>query len=1361
TSFDKENTDTYLVEVLCIPPSSPDFTQLMQKGKVRIQSEIKAQGVSPQVYARAYRLRAMRAIELGKKRTLKIGNENVKFLIRNAVLYPQLLEFRPAVIFKRAEVLLNGGVSRKTIRRHYAILAEDPDIVLQRIVRTGYSVSCSSKLKNTAIAVAILGLLPIFGLKAFFALPLLGVCVTKNNSDPFIRSLFERIVLALIPLGVTLTLSFYFGCHYLAACSTFWGALIAKSIVGGIARGSGSYMNQMIRGEKINLAMIVKWALAGLFIFGPLIFGAWYGFLIYFVPSNLWKVILDVTVCTFVITLPLSFLYQKYIIRNDTTKINYKTFVKNFLSFYAYNTLYWGIGLYIGWSYWPDQIVLIAGNMSVFWSGVIQYFLDLWLKRNKEAQSITQPLPEPRILAQQIQPAINRGIYSNIEYYHVFILDIIPSPEYLTRLIDAIPVNTMPLVWTVDEIRAFSVYMPSLIHKLQEGFGYEKIRELTGIDGIPDEEKVLRAIFQLQVEIAARIATMDSFIIQNRGDAKTFLNKIHVYNRLTALMLAVGLLEPGEALFLAEELVNGKEVELLIEIKKRLIHYMEILPLACVLTKKIKYTAALTEEEKVRFGYINWLKAELGDNLQAIVLYGSAAREKVNFNDYDNWVVVHDLDKAYEKLRGTALTYQGGVVTVRGKKEDGKEATLNLVPANIFSKVFRFNALCDRTIDTCKVIYGEIEVYEITVDELLERSVGSVYQRLKTLRTTAIMMARNPAEIVKKDKLFEFFMKNAQFIMSVGINDREGLRMFSKAELKQRLQAMGIQIYEYRDDLAYVRKAMIQTVVDAAFIHREFFTGRLPRLHSFLDFNAINPRVRTNMLRAARRTVVELCALPGSEMPEFTPPENSSKRKEGYLGNITPRQIKERKHLIRKGLLTLEPIPGFPDFAMGQEYLNIKFYKLVYSAQAPPEDILEPYIFFIYKRDKNILEIIISEEAHRVLQELPRDKLLDSLEVISFHEGIEKKSRSHKKADKETRARFPVVTEELAGFFNNQESNNWNNCSPAAFMRRKNAISSLEEILGTYSEFNSVIKENVMLKVKLAELGRHGTTVMVGRLSGSLGLNKGGRICLSADLFSKTNPASSNLIYMILCHEEKRHGSINEEAEAIRREVGAWNSFTDKEKEEILNWVIGYVTEKHTSSFRFVLLDFMRLAKKLENDPKDEETLLNFSIRQYGELHLRKEFRIPHYLTHWIVALMIFVGTWAALTVSTYWHFIIPLALAFAVLYYYLAKVTEKRLLNKYLDADFRSNILSSVTDGEKNEAEKITKLLRKISWVYKLSLVRNMVNERKKLLAESILINIIAPNVSIQAPRQSILRSALCRRIVLEDILASKDRTI
>jgi hypothetical protein len=447
-------------------------------------------------------------------------------------------------------------------------------------------------------------------------------------------------------------------------------------------------------------------------------------------------------------------------------------------------------------------------------------------------------------------PRTNKA-FGDIRAFQTIVISPGLSFPFFRKLIDETPRDVFPQPWTLQEIERMGIYLPSQYRKIEETLD-GRLQRLVLTNPVSEEESMIRTIFQLQTELAQKISTLDSFILENRGGEKTVLNKIYLYNRFTAILVATGLMDPRAAEYLPYE-YRGDPRDLLIKIKKRMIEYLEQLPMACRSMEMItaKAPSPLPGDEPRKFGYVEWLKKQLGENLQAVVVYGSSARENEDYHDYDNWVIVKDLDQAYSKLKGAGLTYDIATGQVHWQGKEGKEVTLNLATESLYAFASRYNQFCDRALNQCKIIYGSVRFYKVTQEEVLERSISSCYIRLKMLRSCAVWIARNPEEIVGKPALFEFFVKNAQFFMTVRLNLHDKFRVISKEELRAELAKIGIAPIPYEPDPAYIARNMIQAAVNASRIHALFLQDVTP------DFSFFDPQKIPKAIKTSMRTVLQ------------------------------------------------------------------------------------------------------------------------------------------------------------------------------------------------------------------------------------------------------------------------------------------------------------------------------------------------------------------------------------------------------------------------------------------------------------------------------------------------------------------------
>ncbi|MBM3244798.1 MAG: hypothetical protein FJZ15_03300, partial [Candidatus Omnitrophica bacterium] len=203
--------------------------------------------------------------------------------------------------------------------------------------------------------------------------------LSKFNSD----SNKLRLVKILAIPAFFIAISYFFGDKYVSAIkSSLLSKLIIMGIMGGLARGCGSYISQTLQGKGMDWVKVRRWIIAGIGYNGLIAYGLWFWIQANFISSNLWKVVVDLTAYTIMIALPANYLIQKYFIyRNDARNIDFKNTLKDFARIYIFNTLYWGTVLFLGWTFWPERIVLIAANMTIIWSGILIYLLDLWINK--------------------------------------------------------------------------------------------------------------------------------------------------------------------------------------------------------------------------------------------------------------------------------------------------------------------------------------------------------------------------------------------------------------------------------------------------------------------------------------------------------------------------------------------------------------------------------------------------------------------------------------------------------------------------------------------------------------------------------------------------------------------------------------------------------------------------------------------------------------------------------------------------------------------------------------------------------------------------------------------------------------------
>lgn len=159
---------------------------------------------------------------------------------------------------------------------------------------------------------------------------------------------------------------------------------------------------------------------------------------------------------------------------------------------------------------------------------------------------------------------------------------------------------------------------------------------------------------------------------------------------------------------------------------------------------KQMHCADLTAYTDGRFDFAEGLKKQLGDNLKAIVVYGSSVLSD-NFADIDAIVIVENPTAALLKMSGTSPTWVG------------KELNLGVYSPAEFLVMQRLSG--DNLLEYGLCIWGELEVVQKPVPSLLARnfSFGVIRQRQQFGMLSREMVTRfnNP----DRTNLQQYFVK--------------------------------------------------------------------------------------------------------------------------------------------------------------------------------------------------------------------------------------------------------------------------------------------------------------------------------------------------------------------------------------------------------------------------------------------------------------------------------------------------------------------------------------------------------------------------------------------------------------------------
>ncbi len=305
-----------------------------------------------------------------------------------------------------------------------------------------------------------------------------------------------------------------------------------------------------------------------------------------------------------------------------------------------------------------------------------------------------------------------------------------------------------PRVITPSIIQWSSLFHPRFFKSVQQSFPLS-IPSLTWTNNNISEDFQELSRHWLQSVLFLSGITLSAAIIQNRFSSGTIGSK---FDRLwDAGTLATTAVAPElESLKLHLQINalnkdNCDDIEKLLAIRKL---FMEAL-------KRIAPTSGLIETIRKestyfadgRFEFIHNLREQLGDALQAVIVYGSSVSGN-QFADIDAVVIVDDPEAVLLKLAGTSPTWQG------------KELNLGIYSPSEFLIMQRFSG--DNLSNYGICIWGEVDVVRKPLSELMVRnfSFGTIRQRQQFgMLSRAISTKEQASTEDDKKNLYEYFVK--------------------------------------------------------------------------------------------------------------------------------------------------------------------------------------------------------------------------------------------------------------------------------------------------------------------------------------------------------------------------------------------------------------------------------------------------------------------------------------------------------------------------------------------------------------------------------------------------------------------------
>ena len=471
------------------------------------------------------------------------------------------------------------------------------------------------------------------------------------------------------------------------------------------------------------------------------------------------------------------------------------------------------------------------------------------------------------------------------KFFQPVLLDDIPDEKILEQLLNDCPIDTIVNPWTVDVMKGLKDYIPTTFMRALKYMPKNIFSELFGHS---PNQWIENGLITLQVttEIESKAATIDAAITHYRRDLATVVNKAHLANRIYQIAHIYGQLGKEEYPFLFGGLKDPATWDTaLSDMKLMFNRFLREMPMGRRQYDVVVRGVEVSEQElKDKYVYLGWLKEKLGDNLDSILLYGSASRtsDPTKYSDFDNWVSVHDIPKAHEALRGTCpIVYDGQVVEmptpdemehmldkegngrVRVKTKNGEidldvvsdhvvgshHLGIFLIPADDEYRIKHARCLHDSIefLLHTKVLHGQWPFPVVSQDEVVERGMSAAYIKLKTIAGSLNWAYWEPERLMRKTALFEYIVKNLRFFMQHAQNATVEPAFRDKETIDGLLAQRGIHIPKYQNDREHIKKSILYALINAYKLQAEYIaSGRKTDL-SFLEDDLYVPMEATIM----------------------------------------------------------------------------------------------------------------------------------------------------------------------------------------------------------------------------------------------------------------------------------------------------------------------------------------------------------------------------------------------------------------------------------------------------------------------------------------------------------------------------------
>jgi len=314
-----------------------------------------------------------------------------------------------------------------------------------------------------------------------------------------------------------------------------------------------------------------------------------------------------------------------------------------------------------------------------------------------------------------------------------------------------------PRCFTSQTLEYASLFHPSFFYSVKYAENRSNAIEqyAKGLNNLQPNHSISATVdiasitYYLQSMVFLSGVTLSAAIVQNRWSLGTLESKLNRLWQVSALAKAANIkelidLQIEDFIFKMALEIHLNPTKALHQIKLFFSKILKELVVAIPAQEQYIKATTLNQAQKIRFGFMEQLKTMLGDNLQAVILYGSATNS-IKFSDYDLIIIVKDLEKGLQTMAGKSPTYNG--------------LELNMSIFNHDSFWTYQLASGDNLMDHAICLYGEAKIPHKTPSDLLARNFSFGFIRFRQLLGMAAHIDNNITTSDDKRNLLDYFIK--------------------------------------------------------------------------------------------------------------------------------------------------------------------------------------------------------------------------------------------------------------------------------------------------------------------------------------------------------------------------------------------------------------------------------------------------------------------------------------------------------------------------------------------------------------------------------------------------------------------------